>query len=96
MTIARTEKVEVRLTTHDKQILKAAAGAAEQTLSAFVRTSAIRQAAAILQDRLRIGLDATRWAAFQAALDAPPRPVPRLAALLQDPARFVTREKDSA
>jgi uncharacterized protein (DUF1778 family) len=38
-----------------------------------------------LPDRQRFGLNAERWEAFQAALDAPPSPVPRLARLLNEP-----------
>jgi uncharacterized protein (DUF1778 family) len=44
----------------------------------------ILQSAAVetLPDRQRFCLSAERWQAFQAALDAPPRPLPRLAKLL--------------
>ena len=42
----------------------------------------MRDAEAML-DRRYFVLDAERWAAFQAARDAPPRPNPRLKKLLQ-------------
>ncbi|MGA3040261.1 MAG: DUF1778 domain-containing protein [Bryobacteraceae bacterium] len=32
--------------------------------------------------------NATQWKAFQAALDAPPRPLPRLERLLKEPGFF--------
>jgi len=41
-----------------------------------------------LPDRQHFGLDAERWAEFQAALDAPPEPAPRLTKLLTSPSVF--------
>ena len=41
-----------------------------------------------LADRTRFGLDADRWKAFLEALDAPPRELPRLDRLLQEPSVF--------
>jgi len=46
-----------------------------------------RDAEALL-DRRYFSLDPERWAAFQAALDAPARPNPRLKKLLQTPSVF--------
>ena len=47
----------------------------------------VRDAEALL-DRRYFSLDPERWAAFQAALDAPARPNPRLKTLLQTPSVF--------
>jgi len=47
----------------------------------------VRDAEALL-DRRYLSLDPERWAAFQAALDAPARPNPRLKKLLQTPSVF--------
>ena len=47
----------------------------------------VRDAEALL-DRSYFSLDPERWAAFQAALDAPARPNPRLKKLLQTPSVF--------
>ncbi|OYW83322.1 MAG: hypothetical protein B7Z20_12745 [Sphingobium sp. 32-64-5] len=41
-----------------------------------------------LPDRREFNLDADQWAAFLAALDAPPRHTPRLAELLTKPSVF--------
>jgi uncharacterized protein (DUF1778 family) len=41
-----------------------------------------------LADRTHFGLDAERWKAFMEALDAPPRDIPRLGRLLQEPSVF--------
>ena len=47
----------------------------------------VRNAEALL-DRRYFVLDLERWAAFQATLDAPARPNPRLEKLLQTPSVF--------
>ena len=47
----------------------------------------LRDAEALLDGRYFV-IDPERWAAFQAALDAPPRPNPRLRRLLQTPSGF--------
>jgi len=50
----------------------------------------VRDAEALL-DRRYFSLDREPWAAFQAALDAPGRPNPRLKKLLQTPSVFPVR-----
>jgi uncharacterized protein (DUF1778 family) len=86
----RTEKLDLRLTPEAKQVLRAAAAATTRSVSEFVLESALARAAETLPDRTRFGLDAEQWAAFQAALDAPPRSLPRLARLLTEPSMFET------
>jgi uncharacterized protein (DUF1778 family) len=81
----RSEKLVLRLTSSAKRTLTAGANAAGQSLGEFVLESAMARAEEILPVRRRFGLDAKRWAAFQAALDAPPSPAPRLAKLLREP-----------
>jgi uncharacterized protein (DUF1778 family) len=51
----------------------------------FVLESALARAADAPPDRRRFGLNAEQWAAFQAALDAPPRLSPRFTKLLREP-----------
>ena len=84
----RTEKLDLRLTPAAKQVLQTAAAANARSVSEFVLESALARAEETLPDRRRFGLDAEQWAAFQAALDAPPRPLPRLAKLLSEPSVF--------
>jgi len=81
-TVARTEKLDLRLTPSAKRVLQTAAVASARSVSEFVLESALARAEETLPDRRRFGLDAERWAAFQAALDAPPRPLRRLERLL--------------
>jgi len=80
----RSEKLDLRLTPEAKRALNAAAAATSRSVSEFVLESALARAAETLPDRQRFELDAERWKAFQVALDAPPRPLPRLARLLNE------------
>ena len=80
--VTRSEKLDLRLTSEAKKTLRAAATAARRSLSEFVLESALARAAETLPDRRRFELDEQQWAAFQAALDAPPRQLPRLKRLL--------------
>lgn len=85
---ARTEKLDLRLTPSAKRVLQTAASASRRSVSEFVLESALARAEETLPDRRRFGLDAEHWAAFQAALDAPPRRLPRLGKLLREASVF--------
>jgi len=89
---SRTEKIDLRVSPAAKRLLQSAAKAAgARSVSDFVLTSALARAEETLPDRQRFGLNADQWQTFQAALDAPPRPLPRLAKLLREPSVFDTR-----
>src|SRR5438132_13004239 len=92
-TETRNEKLDLRLTRSAKRVLQSAATAARRSVSEFVLESALARAEETLPDRQRFGLDAERWAAFHAALDARARPHPRLKKLLQTPSVFERRRK---
>ena len=89
----RSEKLDLRLTPDAKRMLSAAARAARRSVSDFVLESALARAQETLPDRQHFGLDAARWEAFLAALDAPARPLPRLRRLLSERSVF---ERDLA
>jgi uncharacterized protein (DUF1778 family) len=84
----RTAKLDLRLSPKAKQKLQTAAETAGRTVSEFVLESALVRADETLADRTHFGLDARRWKAFMDALDAPPREMPRLGRLLQEPSVF--------
>jgi uncharacterized protein (DUF1778 family) len=86
--VSRSEKLDLRLTPESKSTLYAAAAAVHRSVSDFVLESALARAEETLADRSRFGLDAHQWQAFQAALDAPPRDLPRLRRLLDGPGMF--------
>jgi len=84
----RSEKLDLRLTREAKLVLKAAAAASRRSVSEFVLESALARADEALADRRSFGLSTAQWRAFLAALDAPPRPLPRLKRLLKEPGFF--------
>jgi uncharacterized protein (DUF1778 family) len=84
----RTEKLDLRLTRKAKTTLQSAAAASNRSVSEFVLESALARAAEALADRRTFGLSAPQWKSFLAAMDAPPRPLPRLKRLLHEPGFF--------
>lgn len=88
----RTEKLDLRLTPDAKRMLASAAAAERRSLSDFVLESALDRAEETLADRRSFQLDTEQWAAFMAALDAPPKDLPRLKRLLNEPGIFSSRE----
>jgi uncharacterized protein (DUF1778 family) len=84
----RSEKLDLRLTPDAKEALQAAAAASHRSVSEFVLESALARADEALADRRTFGLSASQWKAFMAALDSPPRPLPRLERLLKEPGFF--------
>jgi uncharacterized protein (DUF1778 family) len=85
---ARTTKLDIRLSAEAKARLNAAAAARDQSLSQFVLESALGRADDTLADRRLFLLDAERWDAFVAALDASPRDTQRLGRLFAEPSVF--------
>ena len=81
-TTARSDKLDLRLTPQAKQRLFAAAEAEQRSVSEFVLQSALERADETLADRRVFSLTPEQWKQFQAALDAPPRALPRLKKLL--------------
>ena len=85
---ARNEKLDLRLSQKAKQMLRTAATATQRSLSEFVLESALARAEETLADRRSFTLDAKKWTAFMAALDAAPRELPRLKKLFQEQSVF--------
>lgn len=84
----RTEKLDLRLTPTAKEALQAAAAAMRRSVSEFVLDSALARAEETLAQRRHFGLDAEKWEAFMAALDAAPRELPRVKQLFETPSVF--------
>lgn len=81
----KTNRLDIRITPEIRQVLQQAARERHTTISQFVLASALHSASTVLAERSHIGLDAEQWAAFMAALDAPPRRHPRMERLLNEP-----------
>ncbi len=86
----RSEKLDLWLSPSDTRRLKAAASASGRSVRDFVRESALARAEEMLADRRTFLLSKTQWAEFQAALDAPTRPLPHIKNLLIEPGFFDT------
>ncbi len=86
----RSEKLDLRLTSLDKKLLRAAASIWRRSLSEFVLDSARARADETLADRRAFVLGPRQWQAFVDALNAPPRPLPRMQRLLTEPGFFDT------
>ena len=81
----RSDKLDIRITPEAKRLLHQAAQQRHTTISQFVIDSALMSARSVLAERSLIELNAGNWAAFIAALDAPPQRHPRMERLLNDP-----------
>lgn len=86
--VARSEKLDLRISPLDKRILKAAASVSRRSLTDFVRESALARADETLADRRTFRLSAEKWKAFTTALDSPPRRLPQMQRLLNEPGFF--------
>lgn len=89
----RTEKLDFRVSSSAKAKLQAAASIAQCSVSDFILDSALARAEDALADRTVFRMDAKTREAFQKALDAPPRPMPRMKALLSESGFFETDSK---
>ena len=90
----RSEKLDRRLSRAAKRTLKSAASVSCRSLTDFVLESALSRADETLADRRTFVLSKAKWSAFQAALDAPIRPLPRMQRLLSTPGFFDVDSSD--
>lgn len=88
MTSKRTDRIDLRVHPDAKEALQAAAALRHKSVSEFILDSALGAADEILADRRYFGLNAEQWQAFQAALDTPPKSLPRIKRLMQEPGIF--------
>jgi uncharacterized protein (DUF1778 family) len=84
----RTDRIDLRVYPEAKEALQAAASLKHKSVSEFILDSALGVADDVLADRQHFGLSAEQWEALQTALDAPPRPLPRIEKLMQEPGFF--------
>lgn len=81
-----TTRWQMRVQRRDAELVAEAAAALGVTRTDFVLTAATERARDVMADRTRWDVRQEQWEAFQAALDAPPRDLPRLRELLAEPA----------
>ena len=90
MAETKEASLHIRVTPHERARLRAAAERGGLAVSEFVRNAACAKADEALGDNAMFVLDAARWAAFVAALDAEGHANPALERLLSSPSRLET------
>jgi uncharacterized protein (DUF1778 family) len=81
----KTERVALRASVRERELLYQASRASRTTLSEFVLDAATTAAENVLADRTRFDLPAEQWTRFVELLDRPTPDQPRLRALLTEP-----------
>lgn len=82
----KSTRWQLRVRAHDAHLVSRAAAALGVTRTDFVIAAATERARDVMADRARWDVTEEQWQAFQEALDAPPRDLPRLRELLARPA----------
>ena len=82
---SKSVRIDVRASNPVKLLLQEAARAAHKNVSEFLLDAGIVAANQTLADRLRFELTPDKWDAFQAALNRPIKPRPKLKSLLGEP-----------
>jgi len=82
-TAAKSERIELRVTTQQKDTFARAAEARGSTMTDFINDAAAIAAEEALANRTAFAVPSGKWAAFVAALDRPAAPKKRLAKLLK-------------
>lgn len=85
LNLTKNERIDVRTSSPVKRLLQEAARACHKNVSEFLLDAGVTAAAQALADRRQFLLGATRWRAFQEALDRPVRSKTRLKKLLREP-----------
>lgn len=85
---SKAERFAFRLSPHDKRLLERAAALRSTSLAHFVLESSLQAAQRELAERTQFVLPPDKMKAFCDALDADPREIPALRALLERPDPF--------
>ena len=84
----KEERLNIRASVRQKEIISRAASIEEKSLSEFVLDTAYQAAQEVLAEQTHFNLPQDQWETFCAALDAPPKSIPALRALLTEPSVF--------
>jgi len=87
----KDQRLSVRVSKSEKATLERASRSVRMTTSEFVIREALSSAEEILAERTRFTLPPEQWEAFTARLDQPPRAIPALSRLLNEPTPFDER-----
>jgi uncharacterized protein (DUF1778 family) len=81
----RTRRIDVRVTSEQDAIIREAAAAAGQTVTAFLLSAAEERARSLLESRRHLVLSERAFDALTTTLDAPAEPVPEMIELFRLP-----------
>ncbi|MBI2174358.1 MAG: DUF1778 domain-containing protein [Candidatus Omnitrophica bacterium] len=87
-TTQKDDRIDLRIETEQKNFLNYAAKIRNMKLSAFVLTSALREAEEIVADKAHFSIAEKQWKTFYAALDQPAHEIPKLRQLFSGPDPF--------
>lgn len=85
MPSSKSDRLNLRIEPELRELFEEAAAAAKMTLSAFILAATRIRAEHQLADRVDFSVTPAQWKAFMDALDRPPRDLPRLQRLMQEP-----------
>lgn len=80
--------LSIRPSVQQQRVIAQAAKLLNVSVSQFVLQRAYLDAQAVIAEQTRFGLNDEQWTKFLQALDAPPKELPRLRKLLQEPGIF--------
>ena len=79
------KRFDLRATPRQERLIRVAAERKGQKVTDFILESACERAEHTLADQSHFVLDASQWAKFMEALDAPPRVIPQVKKLFSEP-----------
>jgi uncharacterized protein (DUF1778 family) len=88
----KRQRINLRATDRQEEILRRAAEATDRTLTDFVLDSAVRQAEQVLADRGWFAVTDAQFAEFQRMADAPLPSTAKFDRLFSRPSRFAAGE----
>lgn len=83
-----TKRLNLRIAPSAKTLLETAARIRKHSLTDFILKASQDAAEATIAEQTRFVLPEKEWAAFNAALDAPPKAIPALKELFEKPSIF--------
>ena len=84
----RDQRLNFRASAQQQQLIRRAAEATDSTVTDFILGSVLESAERVLADRKWFVASDEQWAEFQALLDAPLEPMPKLQRLLRRESPF--------
>lgn len=88
----RDQRLNFRASTEQQQLIRQAAEATDSTVTDFILGSVLQHAERVLADRAWFVADEDQWAEFQALLNAPMEPMPKLRRLLHRESPFAEND----